>query len=119
MKNLVNVDPKNANGWISVARVEELDGKLSISKECTVSRSRALLAFRWLMAGNCENGDSWESQIDSSTSCYNSSEEFKNLVDSCRYGIKSWLQSQNSEKSARSYSWLAKVMEKTNRIWKW
>ena len=28
MKNLVNVDPKNANGWISVARVEELDGKL-------------------------------------------------------------------------------------------
>lgn len=28
MKNVVNVDPKNANGWIGAARVEELDGKL-------------------------------------------------------------------------------------------
>ncbi|EGR31141.1 pre-mRNA splicing factor, putative [Ichthyophthirius multifiliis] len=28
MKNVVNVDPKNANGWIGAARIEELDGKI-------------------------------------------------------------------------------------------
>lgn len=28
IKNVININPKNPNGWIAAARIEELDGKL-------------------------------------------------------------------------------------------
>ena len=28
IKNVINTNPKNANAWMSAARIEELDGKL-------------------------------------------------------------------------------------------
>lgn len=32
MKSIINSDPKNPKGWVAAARVEELDGKLSLAR---------------------------------------------------------------------------------------